>query len=72
MPPTLATDLVSADDLAELTGKAYRNAQRRELDKLGIPYRMRSDGGILTTWTQVNAAITGEALDAEPDWSAVA
>lgn len=35
---------LSADDLRELTDKRRSDAQRRVLDFMGVPYRVRLDG----------------------------
>jgi hypothetical protein len=39
--------ILSADDLATLTGRVQRTAQARELRALGVPYRLRTDGSIV-------------------------
>lgn len=39
--------ILSADELRELTGKTRSDAQARELDHLGIPYKKRRDDSIV-------------------------
>jgi hypothetical protein len=39
--------LLSATEIAELTGRDRPGWQARELDHLGIPYRRRSDGSLV-------------------------
>jgi hypothetical protein len=39
--------LLTPIELAELTGKKRHKAQARELDKLRIPYRVRSNGSLI-------------------------
>ena len=36
--------LLTAREVAELTGRERRPAQRRALDAMGVPYRVRPDG----------------------------
>jgi Domain of unknown function (DUF4224) len=47
--------LLTADELVELTKKARPTAQKRELDFLGIPARLRSDGSLVVLWEDVRA-----------------
>ena len=39
--------ILTADELAELTARRRPAAQARELDRLGIPYRRRTDGSLV-------------------------
>lgn len=39
--------LLTAQEIAELTGRSRPGWQARELDHLGIPYRQRSDGSLV-------------------------
>lgn len=41
-PPVL-----TSDELRALTGKQRADAQRRELDYMGIPYHTRRDGSLV-------------------------
>jgi hypothetical protein len=36
--------ILTRDQIQQLTGKRYSDAQRRQLDFLRIPYRVRKDG----------------------------
>ena len=38
---------LSAEELIELTGYQRRNCQRGELESLGIPFRLRTNGSIV-------------------------
>lgn len=37
---------LSPSELCELTGKLRASAQARELDSMGVPYRLRRDGSV--------------------------
>lgn len=37
---------LSPVELCELTGKLRASAQARELDAMGVPYRLRRDGSV--------------------------
>lgn len=61
--------LLSAEDLTALTGKQRPGAQRRALERMGIPHYVRPDG---------RPVVTAGALDhrpeppqAEPNWGAL-
>lgn len=47
--------ILSPQDLALLTGKRQRNAQRRVLSALAIPYRLRPDGSIVVFHHDIHA-----------------
>lgn len=47
--------ILTPQDLIELTGKAKYAAQKRELDHLGIPAKLRRDGSLLVLWEDVRA-----------------
>lgn len=47
--------ILTTTEIATLTGKQRRSAQRRVLDALGVPYRQRPDGTIVIFQTDVNA-----------------
>src|SRR5258708_21131317 len=42
-----AVNLQSPEQLVKLTGKMRYGAQRRVLDALGVPYRVRPDGSLV-------------------------
>lgn len=48
--------ILSPADLQELTGARRSDAQARELDHLGIPYRRRRDRTIIVIEEHLNAA----------------
>jgi Domain of unknown function (DUF4224) len=45
--------LLSEDDLVQLTGKRRPSAQRRVLEHLGIPSKIRPDGTLVVLLAQV-------------------
>jgi len=40
---------LTTDQLIELTGKLRSDAQRRELEHMGVPYRTRRDGTLVVS-----------------------
>lgn len=64
------SNLLSADELIDLTGSTRRAKQIDVLTKHGIRFIVRTDGKIRTTWTAVNAVLApaekNESHD-EPD-----
>ena len=68
MPGNLLTD----DELAELTGVEQAAAQLRVLREHGLHPIVRRDGKPRITWASVDAFIIGnQARNEEPDWSAL-
>ena len=68
---------LTPEQIRELTGKIYPAAQKRELDRLGIPAKRRSDGSVLVLESVVNACFS-DLADAkvssskdEPNWGAL-
>lgn len=59
-PPIVQADTLclTEPELRELTGKARRAAQQRELDHMGVPYSRRRDGSIVV--------IRGDVRSVEP------
>lgn len=51
------TDLLTDDEIVELTGKTRRAAQRRVLEKLGVKVTPRPDGTLIVTRAHRNAAL---------------
>ena len=49
--------LLTADELAELTGKARRAAQGDVLRALGIPFKARPDGSLVVLRVAVQTAL---------------
>lgn len=65
------------DQVRQLTGKVYPAVQKRELDRLGIPAKRRSDGSVLVLESTVNSCL-GVLASAklptskeEPRWGAL-
>jgi len=48
--------IVTPKELEDITGKVRPGWQKRELDHLGIPAKVRSDGSLLVFWEDVHAA----------------
>ena len=56
---TILTDA----ELETLTTFFRSDAQRRELDHLGIPYRVRRDGSLLVLWADVELRAGGRSIE---------
>jgi hypothetical protein len=54
-------------ELRELTGRRRSDAQRRELDHMGIAYRVRSDGTLAVLRADVQTRPGGTIPAAEPE-----
>lgn len=50
--------IVSAEDIAAITGKVRIAAQARELEHLGIPFKRRRDGSLLVLRIHVETGQT--------------
>lgn len=61
--------ILTADQLEALTARGRRDAQRRELDYMGIPYRVRRDGSlvVLTADVPVLGTIEPKLRTTEPE-----
>ena len=55
------SNLLTPDDLAEVTGRKLKSQQLEVLEDWGIPFRVRPNGTVMTTWEAVNASLTGTA-----------
>lgn len=62
--------LLTADELAELTGYRQPARQARALASQGVPFVRRADGRLSVTWEMVNRAGAPLPKPAEPDYSA--
>ncbi len=51
--------LLSDDELEALTGRTRRNAQRRALAFMGVPYRERPDRSLAVLRSAAQAALGG-------------
>ena len=60
--PMLLTD----DELVELTGLRQSAAQRKVLDAIGVPYRVRPNGSIIVLRAAVDLALGGVPAAQEP------
>ncbi|TKY80318.1 DUF4224 domain-containing protein [Pectobacterium polonicum] len=52
------TDLLTDDELIELTGYKYASKQRAALTRSGISFITRRDGRPGVTWTAINASLS--------------
>jgi hypothetical protein len=52
-------DLLTDEELTELTGYVFPSKQCAALTRAGISFIRRRDGRPRVTWTHVNAALTG-------------
>lgn len=59
--------ILSADQLAELTGKRRSDGQRRELEHLRVPYKVRRDGSLIVLLSDVAPGATMMAQSQEPE-----
>ena len=49
--------LLTEQDIVEMTGYKTAKKQREIMLKWGLPYRVRTDGTIMTTWPAINNAL---------------
>ena len=67
------SDLLTQEEITELTGSVQSNKQASILADHGIFYVRRRDGLIMTTWHHVNHPCRLHLQnDAEPDFSSLA
>ncbi|GKV93558.1 DUF4224 domain-containing protein [Pectobacterium aroidearum] len=52
------TDLLTDDELIELTGYKYASKQRAALTRSGISFITRRDGRPSVTWAAINASLS--------------
>ncbi|MCL2897103.1 DUF4224 domain-containing protein [Brenneria tiliae] len=69
-------DLLTDDELIEITGYKYPSKQCESLNRAGIMFVRRRDGKPRVTWTAVNAALSGvrpavEEEDERPNFDAI-
>ncbi|GAB7197607.1 DUF4224 domain-containing protein [Dickeya oryzae] len=70
------SDLLSDDELIELTGYKYPSKQIEVLRRAGISFVVRRDGRPRVTWTHVNSALNGikaptEKQKPQPNFDAI-
>jgi hypothetical protein len=60
--------ILTPDELRDLTRRDRSDAQRRELDHIGVPYRVRRDHRLAVLWAHVEA-VPGATIPApqEPE-----
>lgn len=59
--------LLTRNELRELTGRIQSDAQARELDALGIPYRRRRDGSLVVMRVCVETVLGLSGARIEPN-----
>lgn len=69
-------DLLSDEELVELTGYQFPSKQCEALARAGISFVKRRDGRPRVTWTHVNAALAGihtprDSEEAQPNFDAI-
>ena len=62
------SEILTPDELIEITGAVQSAAQKRVLDGAGIFYIVRLDGTIRTTWHHVNHP-RSKMVEREPNWA---
>ncbi|GKX39533.1 DUF4224 domain-containing protein [Pectobacterium versatile] len=72
----MANDLLTDDELIELTGYKYPSKQSAALTRAGISFVVRKDGRPRVTWAHVNAALNGikepkEKQKPQPNFDAI-
>jgi len=69
----MIANLLTDDELCELTGSPQRKKQIAVLVKSGIKFITRTDGKIKTTWPAVNSVLTSNQSinteKTEPDYT---
>lgn len=61
------------DEIHALTGKRLHSAQRRALNYMAIPHKVRPDGSVVVLWAHVAGLPLPSASkpDAEPNWAVI-
>lgn len=63
----LTGNLLTSDELRELTGRIQSDAQARELDAMGIPYRRRRDKSLVVMRVCVETILGLPGAKIEPN-----
>lgn len=63
--------LCTTDDIAAITGRVRPAAQRRALDRVRIPYRVRPDGKPIVARATIERGGGDVATVVEPDWGRI-
>ncbi|WJV61043.1 DUF4224 domain-containing protein [Pectobacteriaceae bacterium C52] len=61
------TDLLSDDELIELTGYKYPSKQCEVLHRSGVSFVIRRDGRPRVTWSHVNSVLNGHPASPQID-----
>lgn len=72
----MANDLLTDEELVDLTGYQFPSKQCAALSRSGISFVKRRDGRPRVTWTHVNAALSGNKApvateDEQPNFEAI-
>ena len=59
-------DMLTADDVIAVTGMRRPADQCRRLLEWRVPYRARSDGSPMLTWSAINAALADDLKPGRP------
>ncbi|MEN3260122.1 DUF4224 domain-containing protein [Sodalis endosymbiont of Spalangia cameroni] len=59
-------DILSPDELVQLTGHQYKSRQCQWLNEAGIWYKKRRDGSPSTTWYHIAHPLAYRQFSAEP------
>ena len=67
---------LTAEEIAELTARTQRRAQRRVLNFMGIEHKVRPDGSLVVARAHVEKQLgaslpAAKMKDVEPDWGAI-
>lgn len=55
--------ILTPAELEKVTNRVRCDGQRRELDHMGIPYRVRRDGSLLVLWRDVELQTDGRTIE---------
>lgn len=63
-------------DIAELTGRKRPSAQQKQLNAMGVQFKVRADGSLVVLRSHVDKLLGGQAerkqRSREPNWEALA
>lgn len=67
---------LTAEEIAELTGRKLHKSQRTVLNHLGIEHKVRPDGSLVVLRSHVEKSLGGDVGSAklkspEPNWAAI-
>lgn len=73
----MATTFLTAEEVAQMTGRVQRTAQTRELTHMGVIHKLRADGSVLVLRAHVEQLLGYQAESKakephfEPNWAAI-